>query len=446
MAYNVRFLRGASSSYSAIPVEQRDSQTFYYTTDDNQLYIGNVKLSNGADLEAAVVRVATNEGEIKAIKEALGTLTLTSFNELKAKVEANEGAISALQTGKADKATTLSGYGIKDAYTKTEIDSKIEDLETIDTGLDSRLTQAEKDIDAIEADYLKAADKTALQEQITANANAIELLTENLTTEEVDSIKELVDYVNEHGAEVTGMKEATAKAQKAADDAQKAADDAQAHSEGVASNLAEEIANRGTAIEGLQTQITNVKTTADAAATQTALQEEINRATGVESGLNTRLQTIENAVGETGSVSQAIESAKQEAINEASTDATNKANTAKTEAIASANAHTDEEVAKITLTTGSANGTVAFKGEDVAVKGLGSAAYAVAEAFDVAGSADNAKTEAINEAALDATNKANAAKAGAISEAAADATNKAEAAETNAKAYTDTALTWGTIA
>ncbi len=31
---------------------------------------------------------------------------------------------------KADKATTLSGYGIKDAYTKTEIDAKVGDIET----------------------------------------------------------------------------------------------------------------------------------------------------------------------------------------------------------------------------------------------------------------------------------------------------------------------------
>ena len=31
---------------------------------------------------------------------------------------------------KADKATTLLGYGITDAYTKTDIDSKIGDIET----------------------------------------------------------------------------------------------------------------------------------------------------------------------------------------------------------------------------------------------------------------------------------------------------------------------------
>lgn len=34
-------------------------------------------------------------------------------------------------SGKADKATSLSGYGIEDAYTKTEIDTKIGDVESL---------------------------------------------------------------------------------------------------------------------------------------------------------------------------------------------------------------------------------------------------------------------------------------------------------------------------
>ena len=51
-----------------------------------------------------------------------------------------------------------------------------------------------------------------------------------------------------------------------------------------------------------------------------------------------------------------------------------------------------------TLATGTANGTVKFNGSDVAVKGLGSAAYTNANAYDAAGSAktaeDNAKAHA----------------------------------------------------
>ena len=73
-----------------------------------------------------------------------------------------------------------------------------------------------------------------------------------------------------------------------------------------------------------------------------------------------------------------------------------------------------------TLTSGSANGTVAFNGTDVSVTGLKSAAYTEASAYDASGAADAAK------AAVIGTN--------------ADAST----AETvyGAKAYTDEALSW----
>lgn len=73
-----------------------------------------------------------------------------------------------------------------------------------------------------------------------------------------------------------------------------------------------------------------------------------------------------------------------------------------------------------TLISGSANGTVAFNGTDVAVTGLKSAAFTEASAYDASGSANDAK------AAVIGTN--------------ADAST----AETvyGAKAYTDEALTW----
>lgn len=41
------------------------------------------------------------------------------------RLETAEGDIEALESGKADKATTLAGYNISDAYTKSEIDSKV---------------------------------------------------------------------------------------------------------------------------------------------------------------------------------------------------------------------------------------------------------------------------------------------------------------------------------
>jgi hypothetical protein len=49
-----------------------------------------------------------------------------------AKYYAAQAAASASEvSGKADKATTLAGYGITDAYTKTEIDNMIGDIEAL---------------------------------------------------------------------------------------------------------------------------------------------------------------------------------------------------------------------------------------------------------------------------------------------------------------------------
>lgn len=89
-----------------------------------------------------------------------------------------------------------------------------------------------------------------------------------------------------------------------------------------------------------------------------------------------------------------------------------------------------------TLATGSTNGTVAFNGADVAVKGLGSAAYKDEKAFDAAGSANTAKSEAIAEAEA----KVNALKnteVKANTDAIAAINNDTDGILAQAKAYAD---------
>lgn len=57
--------------------------------------------------------------------------TTTSVTNLERRVETNESSLSSLGTtvaNKADKSTTLAGYGITDAYTKTEINTKVTTL------------------------------------------------------------------------------------------------------------------------------------------------------------------------------------------------------------------------------------------------------------------------------------------------------------------------------
>lgn len=83
-------------------------------------------------------------------------------------------------------------------------------------------------------------------------------------------------------------------------------------------------------------------TDAKAYADEKVLAEE-NRAKGVESGLDERLQAVETALGDgEGSVGDQIADAKAEAIAAAAEDATTKANTAES----NAKAHADAEIAK----------------------------------------------------------------------------------------------------
>lgn len=79
-----------------------------------------------------------------------------------------------------------------------------------------------------------------------------------------------------------------------------------------------------------------------------------------------------------------------------------------------------------TLTSGSTNGTVAFNGSDVIVKGLGTAAYSNIDAFDAAGAAATAKSEAIAEAKTETENQIQALTEGAIATAKSEAIAEAK--------------------
>lgn len=69
-----------------------------------------------------------------------------------------------------------------------------------------------------------------------------------------------------------------------------------------------------------------------------------------------------------------------------------------------------------TLTSGATNGTVAFNGDDVVVKGLGTAAYSNTDAFDAAGAAAIAKSEAIAEAKTETENQVKALAEGTVAD------------------------------
>lgn len=91
---------------------------------------------------------------------ALGETSSTAYAGDKGKKNADN--IAALQTGKADKATTLSGYGITDAYTKTEVNTKLTDGSVTKIGT--------KDVGSATLPiYLKAGVPTAVGTSLAVN-------------------------------------------------------------------------------------------------------------------------------------------------------------------------------------------------------------------------------------------------------------------------------------
>lgn len=85
------------------------------------------KVDGKADKTATVSTVGYNTTSKKITKTINGT---TSDVVSASTIVTDGGGIKDI-SGKADKATTLSGYGITDAYTKTEIDTKIGNIETL---------------------------------------------------------------------------------------------------------------------------------------------------------------------------------------------------------------------------------------------------------------------------------------------------------------------------
>lgn len=133
-------------------------------------------------------------------------------------------------------------------------------------------------VKAVEDDYLKAADKTELQGNIDTVSAAVERLTNGVSAEEVDGVNDLIQYVKDHGTEVTGIKG--------------------------------DIKANADAIDAIEKDYLKA---ADKTELANAVAAEKTRAEGIEGGLETRLQAVEAAVGESGSVADDIAGALAEA-------------------------------------------------------------------------------------------------------------------------------------
>lgn len=132
-----------------------------------------------ADALSARPTTETVNAAIDALRqELLGDTPVDAYNtftELAAYIEEHQDAADALTAAvgnKADKATTLAGYGITDAYTSAETDQKIADAVKSATGgesaatvkaeLDAYKTSNDAAVDALEKKAHEHSNKTVL--------------------------------------------------------------------------------------------------------------------------------------------------------------------------------------------------------------------------------------------------------------------------------------------
>lgn len=187
-----------------------------------------------------------------------------------------QGAIDALEL--------LVGDGNVAERIAAAVKEEADRAKGIEGDLESRLA-------TVEGDYLKAADKTELEGKIKSNADAIELLTNGVDTETVDGVNDLIQYVKDHGTEVTGIK-ADIKANSDAIDAieadyLKAADK---------KDLQDQITANDGEIEALQTAVGTK-----------AAQSDLEALTGRVSTVEGKVSTLEGEMDDAQAAIEALE-------------------------------------------------------------------------------------------------------------------------------------------
>lgn len=280
-----------------------------------------------ADAEDAKI-----EQEVANLSEYVGTIPegaeatdIVGYVQEKTAGIATEGAMTELGnrvTAVEGDVATIKGDYLKKSD-KDELAGDIADVQSALDGEIARADAAEKAnaaaIKAISDDYLKAADKTELQNNINTVSGAVERLTNGVSAEEIDGVNDLIQYVKDHGTEVTGM-------------------------QGDIAENAEAISGVAGRVETLEGEMDDVQGAVATKVEQSVYDAKVAELAGADTSLGNRISTLEGKFGGAdGSVEDMIADAKAEAIETAGTNAD-----AKDEVIlAAAKKYADDEDAKI---------------------------------------------------------------------------------------------------
>lgn len=142
----------------------------------------------------------SNKTVLDSYDKTQAELLESAKSEAQALVTAHETAVNTALDGKADKATTLEGYGITDAYNKTEIDAY---LKTITDNLNTKISGSEVDT------KIATAKEETLEEAAAAASEALEARVGAIPAD--TTIKEYVDSISNTGSADVSTEIAKAK-------------------------------------------------------------------------------------------------------------------------------------------------------------------------------------------------------------------------------------------
>lgn len=259
---------------TALPANPVNNYVYFiHNEGKGQLYKGSVLIGETNDNDAiasinSAIQKINEDLAKKATKDELNqhvelyTALVESVQGINGRLTTAEGQVA---TNKADIATNVAAI----AQNKTDIATNSGEINS----LKGRMTTAEADIDAIEADYLKAADKTELEGKISAEESRATKAEEDLDAR-IDSLEAKTEGINDN---VSSAIQNAVNAEK--ERAEQAEADLAADIKAIADDYLKE-----------------EDKTALSSAITTAVNAEKERAMGVEDGLNTRLTTAEGEI------------------------------------------------------------------------------------------------------------------------------------------------------
>ena len=355
MAYNVKFLKGTAAQYTGLPA--KDANTFYFTSDDKNLYLGEIKLSNAADLAAAVLRIGQNETDIASIEEKLNTLLggegegtsiQDMIDEAIATVQIQIGTLSSLNTTAKDNlVNAINEVRAAISAGGTEAQITLEEGTSATYAKVYTLKQGESTVGTINIpkDMVVKSGAVEVDPADQAPGTYIVLTLANATSDKIYvNVGTLVDIYT----------------------AQQSAAQVQLNINSGTREISATLVDGGVSEAKLANSAVTTVKIADGNVTEAKI------AAGAVSSDKVAANAIVTAKIADGNVTKAkLATAVQSSLDAA-----------------------DSALQSDDIATGTANGTVAVNGTDVAVKGLGTAAYTASSAYDAAGSAATAETNA----------------------------------------------------